>query len=198
MPNRIVKCLSMLTIGLFGILGLRYPSAASQDKAAVKCEIWISSTQPSESQTSLLHVLIQNTTAHEATIKGIEVRLTGNVSPQDSVVGGSQGAYWAWVDPETKSALRTSFDPKSGLTYPEKKRALPAEKELDFSLDLRRLQWESELSSALPPSAPLQAVVPHGTYEVTLNINGSWNARPLSIESNKVTMEIRKQSRKAQ
>lgn len=189
--------LSILMVGSLSVLGSRDAAKPSQDKARVKCEIWVSSTQVPGSQATLLHVLIQNSTPHEAIIRGIEVHLTDK-NPQEHVVSGSQGSYWAWVDPETKSALKTSFDPKEGLTHPQRKVALSAEKELDFSLDLEQLQWEGELSSGLPPSAPLHAIVLPGTYEVALSINGEWNTSPLSINSNKVSMEIHKQARKVQ
>jgi hypothetical protein len=198
MLNWVLMSLALPALCWLSVYDLRHLSAASQDRPVVKCEIWIPSTQPSESQTSLLHVLIQNTTPHDAIIKGIEVRLTGKTIPDGNVLGGSQGSYWAWVDPETKSALKTSFDPKRGLTYPAKKLTLPAGKKLDFSLDLRQLRWTNELSSALPPSATLQAIVPQGSYEVIVNLNGEWNEGQLSVESNKVLLEIRKQPKKAQ
>ena len=173
------------------------PVAGAQ-KPAVKCRVWAANSAPSQPPSTLLHVSIKNDTPGDVIIKGIEARLNEKGSLPGGVLHGSQNSYWSLVDPETKVPLKITYNSKGGLTYPEKRLTLEPGKSVEFTLDLKRLEWANELSSGLPPSGEFHAVVEEGLYDVSLVLNGQSSVGHVRAESNKTRIEIHRPSRKAQ
>lgn len=194
----------LVVILLAGILGA-YSAWASQNdspptakRSVVTCRIWTETVEPSQQPSTLVHVSVENNTSEDAVISGMAARLIERDSQPAVAIHGGPNAYWSWVDPETKTSLEVTLDSEGRLIYPEKKLRLQTGKTVEFTLDLAKLKWANELSSALPPTATLYGVVQDGIYEVGLDLSGQGSEGPFSVGSNKTKIDILRKSRKPQ
>lgn len=92
----------------------------AQQKPEVRCSTWIESRQTSQEPPTLLHVSIEDGTSNDALIRGIEVRLNEKRTQSTADFHRTDNSYLSWVDPETKSPLKITYDSKRGLVFPEK------------------------------------------------------------------------------
>jgi hypothetical protein len=186
----------VILIQMFSVLSAysRQDESTRKERPVVICRVWAEVKDFSQRDRAFLHVSLENTSARDVIVKGIEIRLNGLGGSDRAALRGSQRSYVSWVDPESKSPLKVSLDSRGQLAYSEKKLTLQATKNVEFTLDLAKLEWTDEFSSAALPGGTLYAVVPAGTYEIQVNVNGENSYGHLKIESNKPKIEIHRPS----
>jgi hypothetical protein len=165
-----------------------------KEKSTVRCRIWTETQAFIRQAPAILHVSVENNTAQDVIIKGIEARLNDKESSRTGTPWEGSHSYLSRIDPETGLPLDVKLDSRGQLSFPDRKLTLKAGKSIEFVLDLARLKWTNELSSVLSPPGTFYGVVREGTYEISLSLSVYDSSGYLNVDSNKSSIQIQDKS----
>lgn len=164
----------------------------------VTCKVWTWNTfRPHADNPTAIRVSLDNISSEDVTISAMTGHLRAKDNANSGILHRGGETYWSPVDVVKKSALKPVSDLRGGFTYPVGELPIKKESHMEFTLELSALDWNKDVSSSLP-SSNLFAVVPDGPYELYFDLEANDAAGRFNIESNKTSIEIRRERSKKQ